>query len=224
MPAKRKATSTVGASAATETTKKARTTKTLEMKDENNGNTWQMDTVAQAVPDVEPKDKDKGKKTTSSRGMLTLSFLISIEVGVGVGVGDGAVAGEHLDALNAQVRRCWGAGRLRCVTTFTTSTTGNVYIALSVRVSATKACLILYCSILALLLLLRRHHRCLTEFAALKEEYEAVIDEKLTMPPGYTTAQKQAIAQFMSFTSADRSTAAKILKSHNWDQQHAVNT
>jgi hypothetical protein len=30
------------------------------------------------------------------------------------------------------------------------------------------------------------------------------------MPPGYTTQQKGAIAQFMSFTSADRNTAVRV--------------
>ncbi|EAT76651.1 hypothetical protein SNOG_16072 [Parastagonospora nodorum SN15] len=44
------------------------------------------------------------------------------------------------------------------------------------------------------------------------------------MPPAYTTQQKNAIAQFMSFTSVDRTAAARVLKSHNWDAQAAINT
>lgn len=44
------------------------------------------------------------------------------------------------------------------------------------------------------------------------------------MPPAYTTQQKNAIAQFMSFTSVDRTAAARVLKSHNWDTQAAINT
>ncbi|KAF2023531.1 hypothetical protein EK21DRAFT_118677 [Setomelanomma holmii] len=39
----------------------------------------------------------------------------------------------------------------------------------------------------------------------------------------YSAQQKAAISQFMSFTSADRSTATRVLKSHNWDAQTAVN-
>ncbi|OCL12195.1 hypothetical protein AOQ84DRAFT_285683 [Glonium stellatum] len=43
------------------------------------------------------------------------------------------------------------------------------------------------------------------------------------MPPGYTTTQKNAISQFMAFTSTDRNTAVRHLKSHNWSQESAVN-
>ncbi|KAF2189061.1 DUF298-domain-containing protein [Zopfia rhizophila CBS 207.26] len=43
------------------------------------------------------------------------------------------------------------------------------------------------------------------------------------MPPGYTSQQKAAISQFMSFTQADRNTAIRHLKSHNWNQEVAVN-
>ncbi|KAF1921579.1 Cullin binding-domain-containing protein [Ampelomyces quisqualis] len=44
------------------------------------------------------------------------------------------------------------------------------------------------------------------------------------MPPAYTSQQKAAIAQFMNFTSVDRTAAARVLKNHNWDAQAAVNT
>jgi DCN1-like protein 1/2 len=43
------------------------------------------------------------------------------------------------------------------------------------------------------------------------------------MPPGYTSAQKAAITQFISFTNADKNTATRFLKSHNWNQEQAVN-
>ncbi|KAF2087891.1 DUF298 domain protein [Saccharata proteae CBS 121410] len=43
------------------------------------------------------------------------------------------------------------------------------------------------------------------------------------MPPSYTTAQKAAIQNFMSFTQSDRATAARILKANNWNTEHAVN-
>jgi len=43
------------------------------------------------------------------------------------------------------------------------------------------------------------------------------------MPPGYTTTQKNAISQFMAFTSTDKNTAVRHLKSHNWNQELAVN-
>ncbi|KAH7067619.1 hypothetical protein BKA63DRAFT_570902 [Paraphoma chrysanthemicola] len=39
----------------------------------------------------------------------------------------------------------------------------------------------------------------------------------------YTSQQKAAITQFMSFTSVDRNAAIRVLKSHNWDAQTAVN-
>ncbi|OCK78399.1 hypothetical protein K432DRAFT_383913, partial [Lepidopterella palustris CBS 459.81] len=42
------------------------------------------------------------------------------------------------------------------------------------------------------------------------------------MPPAYTTAQKAAITQFMQFTSQDRNTAVRHLKSQNWNQQAAL--
>jgi hypothetical protein len=43
------------------------------------------------------------------------------------------------------------------------------------------------------------------------------------MPPAYTAQQKAAIAQFMTFASVDRTAAARVLKSHNWDAQTAIN-
>ncbi|KAF2429752.1 hypothetical protein EJ08DRAFT_634904 [Tothia fuscella] len=43
------------------------------------------------------------------------------------------------------------------------------------------------------------------------------------MPAAYTPAQKKAIADFISITNADRSTAAKILKANAWDATNAVN-
>ncbi|KAH6642024.1 Cullin binding-domain-containing protein [Boeremia exigua] len=43
------------------------------------------------------------------------------------------------------------------------------------------------------------------------------------MPPAYTTQQKAAISQFMSFTQMDRTAAVRVLKSHGWDAQNAVN-
>jgi len=44
------------------------------------------------------------------------------------------------------------------------------------------------------------------------------------MPPAYTAQQKAAISQFMSFTNVDRNAAIRVLKSHNWDSQTAVNS
>ncbi|KAJ4402579.1 Scaffold-type E3 ligase [Didymella pomorum] len=35
--------------------------------------------------------------------------------------------------------------------------------------------------------------------------------------------QKAAITQFMSFTNMDRNAAVRVLKSHGWDAQNAVN-
>jgi len=43
------------------------------------------------------------------------------------------------------------------------------------------------------------------------------------MPPAYTAQQKSCISEFASFTQADKSTAAKVLKQHNWNTQAAVN-
>lgn len=43
------------------------------------------------------------------------------------------------------------------------------------------------------------------------------------MPPAYTTQQKNAISQFMNFTNMDRTAAVRVLKSHGWDTQNAVN-
>ncbi|KAF2627347.1 DUF298-domain-containing protein [Macroventuria anomochaeta] len=43
------------------------------------------------------------------------------------------------------------------------------------------------------------------------------------MPPAYTAQQKAAISQFMSFTQMDRAAAVRVLKSHGWDAQNAVN-
>ncbi|KAF1837773.1 hypothetical protein BDW02DRAFT_490615 [Decorospora gaudefroyi] len=39
----------------------------------------------------------------------------------------------------------------------------------------------------------------------------------------YSTQQKNAISQFISFTQLDRNTAVRALKSHGWDAQSAVN-
>ncbi|KAF2264787.1 DUF298-domain-containing protein [Lojkania enalia] len=43
------------------------------------------------------------------------------------------------------------------------------------------------------------------------------------MPPGYTSQQKSAISQFMSFTQSDRNTAIRFLKGAGWNQEAAVN-
>lgn len=43
------------------------------------------------------------------------------------------------------------------------------------------------------------------------------------MPPAYTAQQKAAISQVMSFTQVDRNAAVRVLKSHGWDPQNAVN-
>ncbi|KAB2108433.1 hypothetical protein AG0111_0g2691 [Alternaria gaisen] len=43
------------------------------------------------------------------------------------------------------------------------------------------------------------------------------------MPTVYSSQQKAAIQQFISFTNLDRSTAIRALKSHGWDAQNAVN-
>ncbi|KAB2581326.1 Defective in cullin neddylation protein 1 [Lasiodiplodia theobromae] len=43
------------------------------------------------------------------------------------------------------------------------------------------------------------------------------------MPPAYTTAQKSAIQQVVNFTSCDRTTAARILRNHNWNAEQAIN-
>ncbi|KAF1938968.1 DUF298-domain-containing protein [Clathrospora elynae] len=43
------------------------------------------------------------------------------------------------------------------------------------------------------------------------------------MPAVYSTQQKSAITQFISFTQLDRNTAIRALKSHGWDAQTAVN-
>ncbi|KAF3053947.1 Scaffold-type E3 ligase [Didymella keratinophila] len=39
----------------------------------------------------------------------------------------------------------------------------------------------------------------------------------------YTAQQKAAITQFMNFTNMDRTAAVRVLKSHGWDAQNAVN-
>ncbi|KAH8725882.1 Cullin binding-domain-containing protein [Phaeosphaeriaceae sp. PMI808] len=44
------------------------------------------------------------------------------------------------------------------------------------------------------------------------------------MPTVYTAQQKAAISQFVSFTNIDRNAAVRVLKSHNWDAQTAVNS
>ncbi|KAL2357596.1 Cullin binding-domain-containing protein [Cryomyces antarcticus] len=43
------------------------------------------------------------------------------------------------------------------------------------------------------------------------------------MPPAYTASQKAAIAQFVSFTQVDKASAARSLKTHNWNVDAAVN-
>ncbi|KAF4308056.1 hypothetical protein GTA08_BOTSDO03756 [Botryosphaeria dothidea] len=43
------------------------------------------------------------------------------------------------------------------------------------------------------------------------------------MPPAYTTAQKAAIQQVVNFTSCERTTAARILRNHNWNAEQAIN-
>ncbi|KAK7519342.1 Cullin binding-domain-containing protein [Phyllosticta citriasiana] len=43
------------------------------------------------------------------------------------------------------------------------------------------------------------------------------------MPPAYTAAQKAAIQQVVSFTNSDRTTAARILRNHNWNAEQAIN-
>jgi DCN1-like protein 1/2 len=43
------------------------------------------------------------------------------------------------------------------------------------------------------------------------------------MPPAYTSAQTKAITEFSSVTQASPSTAAKILKQHNWNVGAAAN-
>ncbi|KAF2794286.1 hypothetical protein K505DRAFT_361223 [Melanomma pulvis-pyrius CBS 109.77] len=39
----------------------------------------------------------------------------------------------------------------------------------------------------------------------------------------YTSQQKSAITQFMSFTQADRNSAIRNLKAHAWNQEAAIN-
>ncbi|KAJ4362525.1 Scaffold-type E3 ligase [Neocucurbitaria cava] len=39
----------------------------------------------------------------------------------------------------------------------------------------------------------------------------------------YSSHQKAAIAQFISFTNIDRNTAIRVLKNNGWDTQNAVN-
>jgi hypothetical protein len=43
------------------------------------------------------------------------------------------------------------------------------------------------------------------------------------MPAVYSSQQKNAITQFISFTQVDRNTAIRALKGHGWDAQTAVN-
>ncbi|KAI8931918.1 hypothetical protein NX059_010820 [Plenodomus lindquistii] len=43
------------------------------------------------------------------------------------------------------------------------------------------------------------------------------------MPTVYSSQQKAAITQFISFTQLDRNTAIRALKNHGWDAQAAVN-
>ncbi|KAF2873863.1 Cullin binding-domain-containing protein [Massariosphaeria phaeospora] len=44
------------------------------------------------------------------------------------------------------------------------------------------------------------------------------------MPPAHTAQQKAAISGFQNFTSVDRNTALRFLKSNGWDTQTAVNS
>ena len=44
------------------------------------------------------------------------------------------------------------------------------------------------------------------------------------MPTVYSSQQKAAITQFISFTQLDRNTAVRTLKNHGWDAQTAVNS
>jgi len=43
------------------------------------------------------------------------------------------------------------------------------------------------------------------------------------MPAVYSSQQKAAITQFQNFTQLDRNTAIRVLKTHGWDAQNAVN-
>lgn len=43
------------------------------------------------------------------------------------------------------------------------------------------------------------------------------------MPATYTAQQKAAINEFVGITQADKSSAGKVLKQHNWNVSLAVN-
>jgi len=43
------------------------------------------------------------------------------------------------------------------------------------------------------------------------------------MPGPYTSTQKAAIGEYTSVTQADKSSAAKALKQHNWNIGAAIN-
>lgn len=43
------------------------------------------------------------------------------------------------------------------------------------------------------------------------------------MPPGYSTQQKASMNSFQSFTQADKNTAIRVLKTHGWNLDAAVN-
>ena len=43
------------------------------------------------------------------------------------------------------------------------------------------------------------------------------------MPPAYTAAQKTAIQQYAALTQSDKSSAAKVLRQHNWNLESAAN-
>ncbi|KAI7095972.1 hypothetical protein KC352_g38947, partial [Hortaea werneckii] len=43
------------------------------------------------------------------------------------------------------------------------------------------------------------------------------------MPAAYTAQQKSAISEFTSVTQSDKTTAAKILRQHNWNVGGAIN-
>lgn len=44
------------------------------------------------------------------------------------------------------------------------------------------------------------------------------------MPASYTPQQKAAIQQFVGITTADKSSAAKVLRQYNWNVDAAVNS
>lgn len=44
------------------------------------------------------------------------------------------------------------------------------------------------------------------------------------MPPAYTTAQKGAISTISNMTGMDKSSATKLLRQHNWNENAAANS